>query len=376
MEYKLLHDIYVCNSKLYWPPPSNSTVPLQIMLKFSLKQFKFDSELQEFSTYMLKILKWDDERFKWDPDKYGGIETLEASSMDIWVPEIRLLNSVEEEWAQKYLYMPCELNSNGSVSCVGWIVYRAKCSTDLKDWPYDAQYCKLELGPFHEYATKVQLDVGARAVSMIGSEYGVEWDIMGYDQIVDEISEKQLIIKFRLERHGEVLAAIVIFPSLILTALTFSSLFIDVRLNLRLLVAFFSLMDHFYFLTDLPWEMPGNTKDAPRLLMYYRGSFIMTNVLVAVSLVLNFVCRREAVCPSWISSVNDFVIMNKFLKFIIWPRWESKDSKEINTRNFAKDWTDFGNIVNSMCILITVIVYICLYCLFMPHPIPYEVSEL
>lgn len=370
MENKLLHDIRTCNSKLHRPPPTNGTAPLNVTLNLSITQFKFNSELQEFSMSMFFILRWVDERLKWDPKKYDGLKSVLTTTNDVWAPGIKLINEIEDNY--RYLYLPCELKFEGAVFCIAWIDYKAKCAADLKDWPYDTPFCNLEFGTHHEIATKVQLDFSGRPLSLIDPEPGTEWDIIGYNHSLDKNSEKQLIMTFKLVRHAEILATMVIYPLLVLNILTFSALFIDARLNLRLLVIFFSLMDHFYFLTDLKWKLPDNTKDPPRLLLYYRGSFILTNILIAMTYVLRFIYSKEVVCPSWIISINNFVFANRFVKLAIWPRWESENNSDISTKNSAKDWIDFANIINSICIIVSVFVYVSLYCVLMPHPIPYS----
>lgn len=39
------------------------------------------------------VQKWFDYKLKWDPEEYGGVETLYIPSEHIWLPEIVLFNN-------------------------------------------------------------------------------------------------------------------------------------------------------------------------------------------------------------------------------------------------------------------------------------------
>lgn len=47
-----------------------------------------------FSTfYLFNLLKeWQDHKFRWDPEEYGGVTELYVPSEHIWLPDIVLYN--------------------------------------------------------------------------------------------------------------------------------------------------------------------------------------------------------------------------------------------------------------------------------------------
>lgn len=365
-EYKLMHDLQECFNP-YKSPVMNGTEPLIVRLKFFMKSFNFNSETQVFTALTWTVLLWKDDHYKWDPNEYDGLDTLLMSSHRMWTPDLILKNIIDDDgYELRYFYKPCQIASKGTIRCVVQRIFKVKCNTDLREFPYDAQYCRMEFGTQKTKHTKIQFDIGFKAIQYI--EHGGDWAIKNYQQILDETSEKQLVLEFGLERHTVGLAAIVVYPSLIVSVLTLSSLLVDARVEHRLVVVCFSLMSHFYFLTDSTWEFPENTRDPPNLIMYYRGSFILTSILIAVSFVLKVMCRKNVPCPNWAISVNDFVYL-KVVKFCVWPRWATKVG---SSSDFVKDWTDFANIINTVSIFVSVIVYISLYCVFMPQPNSFE----
>ena len=40
----------------------------------------------------LVLQEWNDYKLKWNPDDYGGVETLHVPSEHIWLPDIVLYN--------------------------------------------------------------------------------------------------------------------------------------------------------------------------------------------------------------------------------------------------------------------------------------------
>jgi hypothetical protein len=38
------------------------------------------------------LQEWNDDKLKWNPDDYGGVETLHFPSEHIWLPDIVLYN--------------------------------------------------------------------------------------------------------------------------------------------------------------------------------------------------------------------------------------------------------------------------------------------
>jgi hypothetical protein len=53
--------------------------------------YKFDVGLNVLCLLVL-LQEWSDYKLKWNPDDYGGVETLHVPSEHIWLPDIVLYN--------------------------------------------------------------------------------------------------------------------------------------------------------------------------------------------------------------------------------------------------------------------------------------------
>lgn len=367
-----LHDKLMCNYNSWLPPePLNGSDSIVVSLRFIVKSFKFVSEKQEFSIFTWPYITWKDTRLKWNASNYEDIDETVMDSGKLWIPGIMPYNSISDSYADRYRYdpfMPCNVNSDGSVSCLSEIKFQAKCATDLNDWPFDTQVCSLEFGAWAVQRYRVRLDFGIKAVSFIGpgSLDGADWDIIDYSQEENQDAVRQLKIYFTIMRHTEMLAAIVIYPSILLSVLTLLTLFLDVRCTNRLFVACFSLACHFFFLSELAMDIPVHSKDSPRILLYFRGSVIMTMTSIVLTYLLKFLCEMEAPVPNFIAIANEYAYKT-YGKYVFHPRW-GVASDDVDKIVHVKAWTDFANMLNSIWIFVCLMIYVIMCCVFIPSP--------
>lgn len=363
-----LNNTLMCNYNANTPPkPLNGSDSIVVKPFFIVKSFQLWSEEQEFRVFTWTHISWKDERLQWNPNSFDGIDETKMKSFKLWMPGIKLYNSISDLYDQSFdPFIPCRISKNGRVECISYIEFQTKCLIDLSDWPFDTQVCSLQFGPWAVAGTRVRLDVDSEAVSFIGSEYGAEWDIMDYAQEEDQDAEIQIKLYFTLMRHTTNLAAIIVFPSILLSILTILTLFLDVRCYTRFFVACFSLMCHFYHLSELVMNIPKHSNNSPRILIYFRGSVIITFISICLTLLMKFLCERVVPVPNFIAILNKNVY-ETYAKSVIRPRWEvatdDDDKKEI-----AKAWTDFVSLLNSVWIYVSVSVYIVMCSVFIPTP--------
>ncbi|CAH0697604.1 unnamed protein product [Spodoptera exigua] len=275
-----------CDYKIFDPPPQNgSSFPVNI--KFVMKKFSFNSEEDTFSVQARMFVSWNDPRLRWNPEKYYGIDVTEMSVMNIWAPTIALVNTVSaEDFENKFYIARCKIFSDGDVQCVRRVTHDAFCNVNLAHWPYDQQECHLIFEASDSKWLKTQINATSRIFSMLGAEYGAEWMITDYKQEANHSSSKQVKLTFVVDREATGLAAIVVYPAMILSFLSMNVLFMDVRRPIRLGLASFCLLCHHYFLCELAENIPKKNIQPPNLLLYYRASVVLSLLIMLLT------CRR------------------------------------------------------------------------------------
>lgn len=355
------------------PNPCNIT---EVKIKMMLVSFILDSEHDIFTMYSHTSLMWKDERLKWNASDYGGLKRTLFIELNYWVPYVELSNGKGiQDWMD---IEQCGLKNTGSIYCHMRIEYSTQCATKMSNWPYDTQKCTLEYSISQSQKNVHLLIQGRRAVISPGeTEYGPEFTIVGYHQETNTSDEVQLRITFVLDRNGESLAAIIIFPSILLSILTASSFLMDVNDRNRLLIILFSMFCHCLFLLDIGWEIPKHSADTPTILLFYRSSLIMTLFSVFITVILHKFRDKKSAPSPWISHVQSMVL-NSYGKYFIWPRWKTNidllTSEDVDVK-VVDVWNGFANIMNSVCFFVTAIVYFIMIPVYIPRPQSYLYEE-
>ncbi|KAF9823555.1 hypothetical protein SFRURICE_011408 [Spodoptera frugiperda] len=321
-----------CNYKIFDPPPHNgSSFPVNV--KFVMKRFNFNSEEDTFSVQTRMFVSWNDPRLQWNPEKYYGIDATEMTVLNIWAPTLTLVNSVSsDDFDDRFYFARCNIYSDGDVRCVRRVTHDAACDVNLTDWPYDQQECSLIFEAADVRSMKIHINASSRVFSMWGAEYGAEWIITDYKQETNYSSNKQLKLTFVVEREARGLAAIVVYPAMILTVMSVTVLFMDVRRPVRLGLASFCLLCHHYFLCELAGNIPTKNTKPPNLLLYYRASVVLSLVSMLLTCVLGKICRLKSAPQNYIISFNNLVF-ESFGRYLIFPQWELECDSDVTYIN-------------------------------------------
>ena len=86
---------------------------------------------------------WVDERLKWHPRDYHGIDHTFTPADTIWVPEIELVNQDEMmNNGIEYPYHP-SVSYNGQIEWQRQFRSRTSCSTSVANYPFDDHACDI-----------------------------------------------------------------------------------------------------------------------------------------------------------------------------------------------------------------------------------------
>lgn len=354
-----------------WSENPNTCNVTEVKIKFLMKSFNLDSDTEIFTMYSIMIVSWTDERLKWNPSDYGGLTESYFFKMEHWVPFVEWISRTDYNFG--LYYGECNVENTGYVVCSPRVLVETQCTTKMSNWPYDTQTCALDF-TISEYQKDVHLiPKGKRAVSMGGAGYGPEFTIVDYHQISNTSDKVQLRMTFVLDRNGEHLASVIVFPAILLSILTASSIILDVSDRKRLLMTLFSMLCHCFYLSEMGWEIPKHSVEPPTILLFYRSSMLLTMFLVFATVILGKLRNKETAPPAWVSSVYS-IVLNSHGKYFIWPRWKTNiellTSEDVDVKS-VEVWNGFANIVNSVCFFFSVIVYSIIISMCVPKQQPF-----
>nr|ABV72694.1 nicotinic acetylcholine receptor beta 3 subunit [Bombyx mori] len=356
-EQKLQKDLKA-NYDISQPPFVNRT--FEVMSFIVIDSYALDSGNDRFEVTGSLILNWMDDRLRWNRSEYAGIADTVMRSAMLWLPGFRQVNAVGAGDDDVPFYTLCRVSSSGKVECKLKSVFTSRCRVDLRNWPLDVQQCDLEFGAWKGDKVLVRVKFPNQLyISEVTLE--THWRLTDWEMKHSNESEVQTVWTYTLERQTRTLAAILVLPAVVLSLLSASCFLVDVKRTIRLLLCCFSHGCHYRFLSQLQQCIPKHAEDPPALLLLYRGSLVVSVLLIMLSIVLRWTATKDTVVPQPLSTMNKAVMCSRW-KMLIWPQWHSSSESTCN-----KEWTHLANTMNSIALGVTFVVYAILFILFLPR---------
>uniref|UniRef100_A0A182NDV2 Nicotinic acetylcholine receptor alpha 1 subunit n=1 Tax=Anopheles dirus TaxID=7168 RepID=A0A182NDV2_9DIPT len=138
--------------------------------------------------------EWNDYKLKWNPDDYGGVDTLHVPSEHIWLPDIVLYNNADGNY-EVTIMTKAILHHTGKVVWKPPAIYKSFCEIDVEYFPFDEQTCFMKFGSWTYDGYMVDLrhlqqtpdsdniDIG---IDLQDYYISVEWDIMKVPAVRNE----------------------------------------------------------------------------------------------------------------------------------------------------------------------------------------------
>ncbi|KAJ8720510.1 hypothetical protein PYW08_005975 [Mythimna loreyi] len=352
----------------FYPPGENTTVNSS----FFLESFSYTDKTEMITMKTLMVSRWKDERLKWDPEKHHGIsEVVKSHFFILWTPYFGISNT-DGYYLDNYKY---NLKSNGDVSWQYKTTQEAWCSIKLTNWPYDVQECNITLNSMEDsymsYSIQPSKHYEINFAFGVLEKKSAGWYIYDYKHVKENNATNIVKLTIYLMREAVGLSAIVVWPAFVLTVLSVVSLCLDVRRKVRLAIICLSVFGHYYFLSELAYDIPKQSNFPPTLLLYYRGSVVLSIINVLLTFSLDIICKLKSTPHNYVKLINDFVYDNKYRTYLVFPRWDVDDAT-VDSKSSSEDWVKFANIVNSIFIFIVVFAYIGLYSTNIPKQTIYH----
>ncbi|XP_012284549.2 acetylcholine receptor subunit alpha-like 1 [Orussus abietinus] len=194
-EAKRLYDDLLSNYNRLIRPVGNNSDRLTVKMGLRLSQL-IDVNLknQIMTTNVWVEQEWNDYKLKWNPDDYGGVDTLHVPSEHIWLPDIVLYNNADGNY-EVTIMTKAILHHTGKVVWKPPAIYKSFCEIDVEYFPFDQQTCFMKFGSwtYDGYTVDLrhlaqsedsnQIDVG---IDLTDYYISVEWDIIKVPAVRNE----------------------------------------------------------------------------------------------------------------------------------------------------------------------------------------------
>ncbi|OXU23952.1 hypothetical protein TSAR_008607 [Trichomalopsis sarcophagae] len=186
-EAKRLYDDLLSNYNRLIRPVGNNSDRLTVKMGLRLSQLiDVNLKAQIMTTNVWVEQEWNDYKLKWNPDDYGGVDTLHVPSEHIWLPDIVLYNNADGNY-EVTIMTKAILHHTGKVVWKPPAIYKSFCEIDVEYFPFDQQTCFMKFGSwtYDGYTVDLrhllqaedsnEIDVG---IDLTDYYISVEWDIL------------------------------------------------------------------------------------------------------------------------------------------------------------------------------------------------------
>ncbi|CAF0776735.1 unnamed protein product [Adineta steineri] len=174
-------------------PVKNNSEKLTVYLGLRLTQLlDVDEKNQIMTSNVWLKQEWYDDKLRWDPSNYGGVDVLYIPSQQIWLPDIVLYNNADGNY-EVTLMTKATVYFDGRVIWEPPAIYKSSCTINVEFFPFDIQHCQMKFGSWTYSGEQVDLvhinqsngstpvygnNSVPYAIDLTDFYRSVEWDIM------------------------------------------------------------------------------------------------------------------------------------------------------------------------------------------------------
>lgn len=372
-EIKLQRDLFDDYDIL--EPKCNNTSGVEVVLDYVVEAFFLSPDEEVLTINARNMFRWQDDRLKWEADKYGGLKVVRITNIDIGAPMLTLKNDATEWSGYGSVDLgTCQVRNRGLVQCIVLVQHSVPCSSNLQNWPYDVKTCILKFDKatiFHDDAKVILKAIHLGFV--MKSEFGNGWRITKSTIKKNMTGDHRSVIGLYLVRKAECLEASIVIPSFVVFVLTMTSMFLHVNNDVRLGILWLNVLNHFAIISEINQNIPRYGSDVPVILLFMSWSTILTILIALLTFLLRYISKSRTPPPSFLVNINSLVL-NGSGRHLVVPRWnvEILDKSVLDSLNHCTEWMNFSNIVNSISLYVTLTTYFVLFSINLPCGSPYR----
>ncbi|XP_051164275.1 acetylcholine receptor subunit beta-type acr-3-like [Leptopilina boulardi] len=364
------------------PPCANKTT---VDFLIYPKTITFNEHSNTLEIHCLSITNWNDDRLVWDGEKFNlSDDSFHVADTEIWIPDISVHTSGDLSLDQRPSATYCLLFHTGVVWCKSSVVYTVMCYTDYTAWPFDIQYCDVQLGSWAHDSTVLNLTT--KWTNWMWRFYtpNPQWDVVYNKTGITYTKNKYnwekksyiLWIQMGLKRRSNIMQVFYITPAIVLMILTLASLWLDSISTERLVFVCINFICHLLCIQDLQWKLPSNGQAAPLILLYYENSLLLAAFSLLLTVILAKLEKSNTKVPQFLMSITNNILNSKIGKLLfinmLDPKAysglkESDDSILLNTIKKENSWKWITIFISWIAFIIISIIYIILLIIYLPR---------
>ncbi|XP_038075477.1 neuronal acetylcholine receptor subunit alpha-10-like [Patiria miniata] len=280
-------------------PVWNSSTVINVSLALSVVQIlEMDERNQILTTNVWIEQHWMDEKMRWDPNDYGGINILRIPATELWVPDITLYDNADSnDYVSTSRTSNALVNNDGTVDL--WskpCLLKSTCKIDVKFFPFDYQECSMKFGSWTYNSFQMNLDKSVDDADLSTYVPNEQWNLtyavvrrhkIKYICCPQEYHD--VTFYFGLQRKPLYYIYNLIMPCILLSSLAMLGFFMPYDVGVvKVSLSITLILSLTVFLLLVAEMMPRTSEEVPLIGQYYAATMFLISISTAMNVfVLN-----------------------------------------------------------------------------------------
>lgn len=285
---------------------------VNVSLNIALRQIiNLDEKDQVLKTNVWVRMGWNDCQLRWNVTDYNGVDHLRVPYSAVWIPDIALYDSSNEE-----VMMPgltdyrAQILHDGSVQYNFPTVFNSVCRVTVTYFPFDTQSCKLKFGSW----SHSQTDLDFYPVSPSGRNGDLDDFINNNEWVVSALTSTRNVKNYTelytdveysiiMSRRSSFYVMTMMFPCILVSAIAAIGFLLPSESGEKVSLEVTVLLSQAVFLLVISDFLPPSSDNFPILGTYFAVSMLLVSMSLVMSvLVLNVHHRGDVkgkIVPKW-----------------------------------------------------------------------------
>ncbi|CAL1299212.1 unnamed protein product [Larinioides sclopetarius] len=265
-----------------------------------------DEKFQTLTVEGILMMKWQDDRLKWDPSSYSDIKMLRMEIRDIWVPDIYSLFSVKKNDLYKdENVLPVQVYSSGTLKWYPPTVFDVPCSAKYKPYPFDSHNCSIVFGAWTHTGSEIKLETLDIPMSPQSSVVGTEWmltNLTHKNEIFDVDGyyvNKFVRVEFQLRRTSTIYRYVCVLPTIVVFITSLAGFWLLPNDGARYLVGCSNVVLMSLLLQYLAMTVHAGT-EIPLIAQYSATCLCMSGVFLVITIITEIIRKCSGPPPNYL----------------------------------------------------------------------------
>ncbi|XP_063701348.1 acetylcholine receptor subunit alpha-like 1 isoform X2 [Culicoides brevitarsis] len=275
--------------------PAHHENATNVDIKLSIRHIDINEQKSIMTLNGWTKFSWNDDKLKWNPADYGGLESVHMADHEVWQPDIVLYNSALGNDISHYGRTTCIVYHGGKVLWVPPSQFQVFCDLDLRKWPNDVQTCMIKVGSW-TYSGNI-LDLQSETPELQLVIENPEWQITSMKSTRNVkmyacCTEPYVDIEYNITvaRRSEMYKSVAFTPITIVVLSTLASFWLPSEAGEKIIINCFNAVILTIFIKYFSNLLPVSATTVPLVVCHY----CLTLYLVCFALILGVVVIKIA----------------------------------------------------------------------------------